>query len=412
MSTAVRKTKAVRPSGRGVILLLAIAAGCVVANMYYAQPLLADIARSFHLSVAKIGSFAMVVQIGTVFGMLVFVPLGDSHERRALITFLLCSASASLALIAFATGPIWLCIAGFWVGATGATVHVIVPLAAHLAPEGKRGHTVGMIFSGMLLGILLARTASGFLGEYLGWRSVYWAASVVVLIAAVLVRTRLPESRPEHPLAWQELMRSILELTRRHAALRESALLGAAFFCAMSAFWTTLVFFLGTPPYHYGASAAGLFGLTGAAGAAGAPLVGKFSDSRGPRRTLLAALSLAIAACAVLALLGHHLSGLLAGAMLLDLGVQSGHVANQARIYGLAPEARSRLNTAYMVSFFTGGAIGSYCGAIAWKYFGWPGVCGFSVTVLAFGVAVWTAGQYSGETASDLKPGHGSGAVV
>lgn len=354
--------------------------------------MLADIAHTFGLTVAKIGAVAMLMQIGTAAGMLVFVPLGDSHERRCLISLLLVAASISLAFFAAAPTTLWLCAAGFCVGATGAIVHVIVPLAAHLAPEGRRGHVVGFVLSGMLAGIVLARTLSGFLGARLGWRMVYWLAAVLMLGLSALVRMRLPEIRPELPLKWTQLMRSIASLTREHADLRESALLGALFFCAYSAFWTTLVFLLSAPPYHYGSSTAGVFGLVGAAGAAGAPWIGRLTDLHGPRRILFAALLIAILACAILAGLGHRMTGLILGAVLLDFGVQCGHVANQTRIYGLAPNARGRLNTAYMVSYFIGGALGSSGGALCWKYAGWPGVCGFSIAALLLALVIWIQG--------------------
>ena len=388
----MEEPKTAAPPARSVIWLLAVSVGCVVANIYYAQPLLADIARSFGLTVTQIGSVVMLMQIGTAAGMLIFVPLGDMLERRGLISLLLVGSSIALVFTATARTTVWLCVAGFAVGATGATVHVIVPLAAHLAPEGQRGRIVGLVLGGMLIGILLARTFSGFIGAHLGWRAVYWLAAALMLGLSALIRWRLPESRPELVLRWTELMRSILSLVREHAELRESAVLGALFFCAFSAFWTTLVFLLATPPYHYGSSVAGLFGLVGAAGAAGAPLIGRLSDTQGPRRTILWALLATILAYGILAALGHNLAGLVVGVVLLDLGVQSGHVANQTRIYGLAPNARSRLNTAYMVSYFVGGSVGSAGGAACWRYAGWGGVCAFSIAVLLVALGFWFQG--------------------
>jgi predicted MFS family arabinose efflux permease len=218
---------------------------------------------------------------------------------------------------------------------------------------------------------------------------VYWLGAIVMMLLAALLRVRLPRAEPQVQLAWLDMMRSIGRLVRDYPELREAAVLGALFFASFSAFWTTLVFLLQTPPYHYGSSVAGLFGLVGAAGALGAPVVGRMADRYGPRRTILRGLLLTVAAYAVLAFSGKILAGLIVGVLLLDLGVQAGHVSNQTRIYGLLPSARNRLNTVYMVSYFIGGAAGSYCGALCWRYWGWIGVCGFGIAALGIGLGVY-----------------------
>jgi predicted MFS family arabinose efflux permease len=342
--------------------------------MYYIQPLLADIARNFSLTVVKIGFVATLAQIGTSFGMLFFVPLGDTKERRSLITILLMIATLALTAIATARNAPWLAVACFVLGMTGSSVHVFVPFAAHLAPPEQRGRVVGSVFSGILLGILLARTFSGSVGAHLGWRAVYGIAAGFMLTIAVLVQFLLPHSRPTLDLPYLSLLKSTLQLIRKYPALRESAFFGGALFSCFTAFWTTLVFFLEKPPYHYGSEAAGLFGLVGAAGAAAAPIVGRFTDKRGPRVAIGASLLSVLAAYALMWAFGTKLAGLVIGVLLMDMGVQAGHVANQTRIYGLEPEARSRLNMFYMVCYFAGGAVGTFFGAYAWRLAGWPGV--------------------------------------
>jgi predicted MFS family arabinose efflux permease len=366
---------------------MAISVGVIVANIYYGQPLLADIARSFRLDVTRAGGVAMLSQGGTALGMLLFVPLGDTREKRALITLLLLGSAVSLVLVATAANAVWLGLASLLVGATGATVHIFVPFAAQLAPPRQRGRVVGSVLSGLLFGVLLARTFSGLLGAHFGWRAVYWLAAGMMLALAVSVQFLLPRSEPAVRLSYLGLLKSIAGLVREHRALRESAFLGAMFFCAFSAFWTTLVFLLETPPFHYGSQAAGLFGLIGAAGAAGAPLVGRFTDQYGARKTIGFALVTVFLAYVLLGLTGRSLAGLIVGVILLDLGVQSGHVANQTRIYGLVPEARSRLNTFYMVCYFIGGATGSLLGAWSWRLAGWPGVCGFALMGISLALA-------------------------
>src|SRR5215831_5518911 len=225
---------------RRVVWLLALTTGCVVANIYYIQPLLADIAREFGLSVSQIGIVAMLAQVGTGLGMLFFVPLGDKYERRGLISTLLVAEAGACAFAATARNPIWLSLACFFVGGTAATVHVVVPLAAHLAPPKERGRIVGTVLSGLLIGVLLARTFSGVVGAQFGWRTVYWFASGLMLGLAITLRVTLQKSEPEVSIRWTELMRSVLGLARDHDMLREAALLACFLFMSFSALWTTL----------------------------------------------------------------------------------------------------------------------------------------------------------------------------
>src|SRR6202795_3802805 len=214
------------------VWLMAITVGVIVANIYYIQPLLADLAKTFGLSVTRAGTIAMLSQAGTALGMFLFVPLGDKYERRSLILLLVIGGFVSLLLMASAPNALWLGCAAFGVGVFAANVHVVVPFAAHLAAPQQRGHVVGTVVAGILFGVLLARTFSGSIGALLGWRAVYGIAAGAMMILAVVIRTKLPVSRPEAVLSWPELMRSTFRLVRQHAVLRESALLGALFFAA------------------------------------------------------------------------------------------------------------------------------------------------------------------------------------
>jgi predicted MFS family arabinose efflux permease len=376
---------------RRVVWLLAITTAVVVANIYYAQPLLADMARAFGLSVPQIGAVAMLMQIGSATGMLLFVPLGDKYERRGLITALLVAGTVALALMATAPTVLLLCVAGFAVGASTSNVHVVVPLAAHLAPAQQRGRVLGIVFGGLLVGVLLARTFSGLLGAAFGWRVVYWIAAGMMLALAIVIRAELPVSRPDHAIAWTDLMRSLGGLFRKHATVREAALLAFLMFFSFSALWTTLVFLLRTPPYHYGTAAAGWFGLLGAASAAAAPIVGRLSDRYGPERSVFGAIAATLVGYLVLLMAGRTMAGLVVAIVLIDAATQSGHVANQSRIYGLDPAARSRLNTIYMVAFMSGGAAGSYMGPLGLKLWGWRGFCAFPIAALVIAILFMVA---------------------
>jgi predicted MFS family arabinose efflux permease len=371
------------------IALMAFSVGCIVANIYYIQPLLSAIAATFSISVPQVGAVAMLTQLGAAIGMFFFVPLGDTHERRRLIVALVTAEALCLALMASAQNYLWLGAASLGIGIAASTVHLIVPFAAQLASPARRGVAVGAVLSGLLFGILLARTFSGLLGAAFGWRTIYWIAAGLMLLLAVLIRFGLPRSKPSLKLSWPALIRSAAVLVRTEPILVEAATLSAILFAAFSAFWTTLIFFLETPPYHYGSGVAGLFGLVGAAGATCAPLVGHLADRYGARRNVLIATLIVLASFAVLYVFGTHMAGLIAGVILLDIGVQAGHVSNQTRIYSLLPEARSRLNMVYMICYFVAGALGSYAGSVLWHRFAWPGVCALGSALSLAGLLVY-----------------------
>ena len=374
---------------RSLLWFIAGAVGLIVANIYYIQPLLADIARAFSMSPAKAGTVATLMQLGTVSCMLMVVPLGDIRERRTLIASLLLVLALGLAGLALAPNYACLAVAAFIVGGSGSVVHLLVPFAAALAPPAQRGHVVGTVIGALLMGILLARTVSGYLGAMLGWRAVFAGAACLMVLLTVLVRVFLPVSVPGTHMSYPELFRSMAAMVREQPILRESSFYGAALFCAFSAFWTSLVFLLESPPYHYGSVAAGLFGLVGAAGAAFAPVIGRLTDRVGSRKAVGFGLVLAIASFGVLGALGHRLWGLILGVLLMDLGVQAGHVANQGWIYILVPSMRSRLNSVYMTRYFIGGSTGTFLGALGWQLFGWWGVCGFALAALSCGLGVY-----------------------
>jgi predicted MFS family arabinose efflux permease len=379
---------------RTVGVMFAASAVCV-ANIYYCQPLLSEIGRSLGVSERSIGYLPMWTQAGTALGMFAFVPLGDMFPRRKLIVLLSALSGLTVAMMAMAPSLALVNAAGFAVGLTGVVAHLILPFAAKLAPPARRGHVVGTVLSGLLLGILLARVVSGFVGDMFGWRAMYWIAAVAMFLLAGALRYALPYDHPEPGLKYGALARSILHLAATQPVLREAAIIGGMLFGAFSSFWATLVFFVATPPYHYGPRVAGIFGLVGAIGVLFAPWAGKLSDRKGPAFTVTLAILTSIASYAVFDAVGQRLWGLVAGVILLDLGVQAGHVANQTRIYALVPEARSRLNTVYMVTYFLGGALGSAIGAWGWTHYGWNGVCaaGAVQLLVALGVRGWSHGQ-------------------
>jgi predicted MFS family arabinose efflux permease len=323
--------------------------------------------------------------------MLAFVPLADLLERRRLIVLLMAAVTASLILAALAPTLPLLAAASFLVGLTTVAPQVLIPLAAAITEPQRRGKVIGALYTGLLLGILLARTASGFIGDRFGWRSAFWAAAAVSLLTGAVLFKTLPLSRPAEKIRYRDLLASLYTLARAHPELREASLVGALIFAAFSAFWTTLAFLLAGQPYHLGPRAAGLFGLIGAAGALVAPFAGRLADKRGPRFVVGCAIAIALLAYGVLLPGATHLAALVLGVILLDAGVQAAQVTNQTRIFALAPAAQGRMNTLYMIAYFSGGALGSLCGATAWRLAGWPGVCTSALALLTLAAALRTA---------------------
>jgi len=367
---------------------MALTCGLVVANIYYNQPLLAAIGRTFHIRDSQASLVATATQVGYTLGMLLIVPLGDMLERKRLMLWMLLGAAVCLGGAALAPTFTLLAVASVLIGICSAVPQLLLPMAAHLAPEADRGRIVGRIMSGLLIGILLSRTASGYVGAHLGWRTVFEGAAALMLALAALLAWRLPQDQPVFMGTYASLMQSLGTLVRELPPLRRSALVGASIFAAFSVFWTTLAFYLESPAYHYGSDVAGFFGLIGAVGALAAPLAGSLADKRGPRYAITAGIVLALASYVLLGLAGGLLIGLVIGVILLDVGVQSAHISNQTLVFSLRPEARSRLNTVYMTGYFTGGSLGSVVGGLAWTHFGWPGVCAVGAAFVALALAI------------------------
>ncbi|UOQ74246.1 MFS transporter [Hymenobacter cellulosilyticus] len=379
----------------GLVWLMAIACGLVVANIYYNQPLLADIGRTFQLTDSQASLVATLTQVGYTLGLFFVVPLGDKLERKRLILLLLLFSAGAMAAAALAPSFLLLIGASLLIGIFSAVPQLLVPMAAHLASDAERGRVVGKIMSGLLIGILASRTLSGYIGAHGGWRLVFGIGSGVMLALAVVLAVKLPKDQPDFEGTYGSLMKSLATLTRTLPVLRKSALTGAFLFASFSVFWTTLVFFLEGSPYFYKSDVAGFFGLIGALGALAAPLAGKSADTRGPAYAINIGILMALAAYLVLAFGGYHLVGLIVGVIVLDIGVQATHISNQSRIFSLVPEARSRLNTIYMTLYFIGGSVGSLVGGVAWHHYQWPGVCGVG---LAFVAAAWLVNRFYGNT--------------
>lgn len=360
---------------RRLVALMAVATGAVVANLYYAQPVLHQIARSFHASTSATASLITCTQLGYAAGLLLVVPLGDLYARRRLTVRIFLVAAAALVVCAEAPA-LWLFAVGsVAVGCASVAGQVMIPFAADLAPPERRGRVVARIMTGLLAGILLARTVSGLVAQLAGWRTVFWvSAGAMVAFAAVLARA-LPAERERPHVAYRSLVAGSLRMLVDEPALRRRAWHGASVFAGFSILWTSLAFLLSGAPFHYSNAVIGLFGLAGLAGVLAANLAGKLADSSRTALTTAAAGILLAGSFALMAAGQRSVWPLLAGIVVLDVGTQGMQITNQAVIYALRPEARSRINSAYMTCYFIGGAIGSAVAGVTYSAFGWPGVC-------------------------------------
>ncbi len=384
-------------AGRWALPFLGVACAVGVASIYYNQPLLLVMGKTFGRDARAMEWVAVATQMGYAAGILFFVPLGDVAERRSLMMRMYAAVSVALVLAALAQGLTWMIVASALVGLMAAVTHVVLPIAPELVSHEQRGKAIGTVMTGLLLGILLARTFAGWLANVAGWRSVFVVAAVMNLMFVPVMWKVMPKMPPRASLTYGQAMRSLWTLFKTEPLLREAGVLGALTFGSFSCFWTTLAYMLNAH-YGLGPGVAGTFGMVGAAGAVVAPFAGWLADKRGTRFVVTVAGAVMtgsyvwlLATVGLRASTAWHMVALVIGVVALDMGQQMMQVGNQTRIFGLGAGARSRLNTIYMTIFFAGGAMGSALAGWAWWRWGWNGVCALALVLIgAAGTCHWT----------------------
>lgn len=367
-----------------VLYLMSISAGLIVANLYYNQPLLHLISLTFNVSEAAVSNVALSTQLGYAFGLLLIIPLGDKLSNHKILQFDFVVMIISLIAAALSQTLFALILSSFFIGFTSATPQLFVPMAAQLTDEKGRGRAIGIVMSGLLIGILGSRIISGFIGEEFGWRVMYYGAAILMAILFVILKWKLPNLKPNYSGSYSKLMKSIWFYFKTEPSLRLAALRGALGFAGLSAFWTTLVFLM-EDSFGYGSTITGAFGIFGIVGALGATVVGKVNDKYSKNKIILLSAILLIVSWVIFLFAAHSIIGLIIGVVIVDLGLQGLHITNQNIIFAKNPEARNRVNTIYMVGFFIGGALGTSLGAYAWQNYDWMGV---SVLGLVLSVAI------------------------
>ncbi|MFC5468197.1 MFS transporter [Cohnella suwonensis] len=385
----VERTKTFAMS-RPMILLFAISCGLSVANIYYAQPLLDAIANEFAIPHSLVGLVVTVTQICYALGLLLLVPLGDIFNRRRLISGQMLLSVAALIMVGFAPSStiVFIGIAG--VGLLAVVAQTLVAFAATLAASDEQGRVVGLVTSGIVIGILLARSLAGVLTDLAGWRSVYLvSAGLTFVMAGALFHVLPSEERRRKPLSYLKLLRSILTLFQEEPILRVRSALAFLIFTDFSILWTSLVLPLSTPPFSLSHTAVGAFGLAGVAGALAATRAGRLADHGMGQKTTGAALILLLVSWWPISLIGHSLLALIVGIVLLDLAIQAVHVTNQSMILTIRPEARSRLTGSYMMFYSFGSASGSIASTAIYEQAGWNGVCLLGASISALTLLFW-----------------------
>jgi len=391
--TTATVAASVRPAAQAVstrlTLLLAFACGLIAANLYYAQPLAGPIGVALGLSPGATGLIVTLTQIGYGIGLLFVVPLGDLLETRRLVLTLIGLAMLALLGAALATHPLPFFAATLGIGVASVAVQVLVPYAAHLAPEAVRGRVVGNVMSGLMMGIMLARPVSSFIAQMASWHAVFFMSSAAMGLLALMLALALPPRTPAATLSYRALLASMARLARTTPALQRRALYQAGLFAAFSLFWTTVPLLLAGPQFQLSQGGIALFALAGVAGAVASPIAGRLAD-KGWTRPATAFAMLAVAAAFLMTHVGAYgspfaLGLLVAAGILLDFGVTTNLVLGQRVIFVLGAEYRSRLNGLYMATFFAGGAIGSALGGWAFAHGGWAlaSWLGFALPVAA-----------------------------
>jgi predicted MFS family arabinose efflux permease len=392
-------TTSTKSAPRAPLPFLGLACAVGVSTMYYNQPLLLEMGRTYGVTAGHTGFVAVATQIGYAVGLLAFVPLGDVLERRGLMMRMYGLVAIALVLVALAPNINLLIAGSVLIGMFASVTHVALPIAPDLVSHEQRGRAIGTVMTGLLLGILLARTFAGWVSNIHGWRWVFVVAAVMNAAFVPLIKRVMPKLPPKQTLRYSDAMKSLWTLFRTQPLLRESSLIGALVFASFSCFWTTLAFLLHSH-YGLGAGVAGTFGVVGAAGALCAPLAGRLADKHGSRWVV--SLGMALLAASYLLLWAEesahrstvfHLVALVVGVVVLDMGAQMTQVANQTRIFGLVPSARSRLNTVYMTLYFSGAAAGSALATVAWVHWGWNGVCTLALGLIALAGIVHATGH-------------------
>lgn len=370
-------------------LFFAVAGGTAVGNLYWAQPLLDTIAGTFGIPSESAGLLITVTQIGYAVGVFFLVPLGDVVNRKRVIPGLMVLSAIFLAATALAPAFSVLLVTLALLGVSTVAGQFLMPLAGDLASDDQRGRVLGTIASGLILGILVARTVSGIVSDLLGWRAIYFGAAGLMLALAIGMARFLPSLEPRASVRYADLLASVLRTVADSARVRVTILIGASVMSVFTLFWTGLTFLLASAPYAYSISRIGLVSLVGIVGAVAAQQVGRLFDRGLSLPAIGVGLLVTMLSVAISGLGANSIVAVLISIVLFSVGVQAVQVLIQTRMLTIDPGARSRLNTIFVVANFIGGAVGSALAGALWSVGGWPGLMIAAAVLIGFALTVW-----------------------
>ena len=357
-----------------ILWTLAIVAGISVANLYYNQPLLNMIRQDLNVSEFHTNLIAMITQIGYAIGLLFIVPLGDLFQRKKIIIINFSLLILSLLTIAMAPSINVILGASLVTGICSMVPQIFIPIASQFSRPEHKGRNVGIVVSGLLTGILASRVVSGLVGEIFGWREMYYIAAVLMLLCSGVVMKVLPDIQPNFQGKYSELMKSLFSLLKTYPQVRLYPIRAGLCFGSFLTLWSCLAFKMGQAPFHAGSNIIGMLGLCGIAGALSASLVGKYVKQVGVRRFNFIGCGLILLSWSILYTGQNSYIAIIAGIILIDIGMQCIQISNQTSLFELCPSASNRVNTIFMTTYFIGGSLGTFLAGTCWHWFGWAGV--------------------------------------
>lgn len=379
--------KTVYEEGKGIpksaLLLATIGSGLVVANIYYNQPLLGEISRAFNVTESQSSNIAMITQIGYAMGLLFLIPLGDMFKRRPIVLIDFILLITSLFIFARSESFYLSMIVSFVIGFCSVIPQIFIPIVAQLSKPENKGKNLGIVMSGLLIGILSSRVISGFVGDYWGWRQMYYIATVMMIVLLLFIIRLLPDIKPSFKGTYKELMKSLFHYASTLSELRKASFRGALGFASFLAFWTTLTFHLEGAPFFAGSKEAGSLGLLGICGAITASITGRYIHVIGQQRFIIIGITSMFISWIIFGFFGFSYTGLIIGVICIDIGLQIIQLSSQTIIFSLNPSATNRINTIFMTTYFIGGSLGTFIGGKVWQYYGWTGVSITGATLIA-----------------------------
>lgn len=360
---------------RSLLLAMAIIAGLTVANCYYNQPLLELIRHDMGVSQHEANLITVVTQIGYALGLCLLIPMGDLYSRRRIIVVNMTVAAIMTIIIAVAH-KVWIVWgASLLLGACSVIPQFFIPIAGQYSEEKHKSRNMGIVLSGLLTGILASRVVSGFVGEWLGWREMFFIAALVMILCMFLTLKIMPQIKSNYVGTYKGLMVSVFNIVKNNGRIRLYAVRAAFSFGSMMAIWSCLAFRLAQAPFYSGSEMVGTLGMCGIAGALAASGVGKLVNQWGIRKMSIHGACLQLMAWSVAYLFGDTFMGLVVAIILVDVGLQCLQLSNQSGCIQEIPQASNRANTIFMTTYFIGGSFGTYCAGLAWTHEGWMGVC-------------------------------------